>query len=110
MKVTFMKCKYCILDSEYVTSCVFIDDHGVYLEKLGETQKLNVSFESYFNTLISLFSLKSNWYRQECANPTYIVVFENKGNEEVFKFDLNTMPDNWDMFLGYINKLVGEAL
>jgi len=105
-----MKCKYTIMRNGGYISSVDIENDKIYVEEGNEKQVLDIDSKTCFNTLISLFSLKSSWSSTWCYKPVYQIEFENKGVKEVYEFDASSTPDNWLMFVGYIGKLVGESI
>lgn len=105
-----MKCKYYILGDDGLVSGVSISTNEAEITRGNERQILSASNKECLNTLICLFSLKNNWNKEECYEPVYKVVFENGNKQEVYFFDVSNVPDNFVMFQGCIDKLVGESI
>ena len=100
-----MKCVYSVKKDNIISSVVIKKDRVYFIEN-DERQSLDVDFKLCFNTLISLYSLKENWRKTKCIDPLYIINFD----DEEYCFDLNNLPDNFFMFVGYIDKLVGKLI
>jgi hypothetical protein len=105
-----MKCEYFVTRSGGYISSIVIEKDNVYLKEGNEKQVLDVDSKQCFNTLISLYSLKSSWINSECLRPIYKVCFEEQGECNIYNFDVNSLPENWLLFMAYINKLVGDAI
>ena len=104
-----MKCTFTIIDENRNVSSLVIEKNKVYFQELDEASSLlNIDEEACVNTLISLYSLKNRWENTEEGIPNYIVTFGE--NEEVYEFDTNNLPDNWPLFMGFLNRLVGDVI
>ena len=101
-----MKCVYSIVGENEFVFNVIIETNKVVLNKRNEEQSLDVDAKECFNTLISLFSLKDSWELRACSNPLYKIEFEKDGEIEIYTFDSN-IPENFDLFQAYINRLLG---
>ncbi|MBR3890562.1 MAG: hypothetical protein IKJ30_00645 [Bacilli bacterium] len=84
-------------------------DKGVFVIKKGNQEiKIESNEQERVNTLISLFSLKSIW-KKDNVESDYQVSFYNKDSVDTFYFS-NSFPSNWMIFLGSLEKLAGEGL
>ena len=102
-----MKCVFSVLKDKFYS--VSIENNRAYIECDNNVQSLNVSFRDCFNTLISLFSLKEDWVSEKCVNPVFKIEFINDDIKEEYAFK-NEVPDNFNFFNAYINRLVGESI
>lgn len=103
-----MKCE--IISFNYNSSYrIVVEINKVYIEDMEERQVLDIDSKTCFNTLVSLFSLKEKWVKKEIYTPLYKVIFEQNRKVEIFEFGID-VPENWDFFIAYIRKLVGEFL
>lgn len=100
-----MRCVFSVNNSG-IFSSVVVEKDKVYLLSNNEKQVLDINSKTCFNTLISLYSLKESWKRKECIDVKYKINFDN----ELYKFDGIDVPDNFYMFVAYINRLVGESI
>ena len=89
------------------TSKIYIDENEVRLEKEGEIVVFETTYENRFNTLVALFSCSKLWKKNTLNFPVYSVVICDK---EENKYDFDETPDNWNLFMGYIYRLIGELL
>ena len=85
-----------------------LDENEMIIEENNERMLIETKYRDRINSLISLFSLKKEWKHTETETSLYNVVFEDKGEIENFCFD--EVPSNWNMFLGYLFRLVGDFL
>ena len=85
----------------------FLDEDSFFAEENDKRINFDSTYEQRFNTLISLFSMKNGWKSEECLNPTYEVVFEDKDNIDSFSF-CEEMQSNWFFFNSYIANLMGD--
>ena len=86
---------------------IYIDDEIVYLETNGEKVEIETTFEKRFNTLISLFSCSQTWEEDDCVNAPYNVIVKDEYEKE---YSFYNVPNNWNLFIGYISRLIGEVL
>jgi hypothetical protein len=105
-----MKCKYFVISNNKLVSSVLIDSSKVVIKTEDKEQTLDVTSKVCFNTLVSLFSLKDSWSHVSCKEPIYQIEFDDNKGKDVYTFDINCIPSNFSMFLGYISKLVGDNL
>lgn len=92
---------------ETTSRTIYLDEDIFYIEEEGNRVSLDTKIENRFNTLIGLFGCKSSWNDMNVEEPIYSVSFiDNK--EEYFSFD--SAPGNWNIFMAYIDKLVGDSL
>ena len=103
-----MKCEFVSFD-DGIISKVIIEVGKICINEGKEEQVLEIDSKTCFNTLISLFSLKEKWKKEEIVNPLYKVCFEMNGKIDVFEFEID-VPENWGFFMAYISRLVGEYL
>jgi hypothetical protein len=87
---------------------IFLDEKEMVVEENMEKMVIETMYKDRINTLISLFSLKKEWKASDIDNCLYNVIFENDGIKEIYSF--NEVPDNWNMFMGYLFRLVGDTL
>lgn len=92
---------------ETTSRTIYLDEDVFYIEEEGNKVSLDTKSENRFNTLIGLFGCKSIWVDMGVEEPVYSVTFIDK-KEEYFSFD--SAPSNWNMFMGYLDKLVGDSL
>jgi hypothetical protein len=102
-----MRLEYKTIHNGSIAS-VIIDTTKAILKLDDEEQILDVSSKDCFNTLISLFALKEKWEFNTSRDCVYTVIFNNKKDTETYSFSVNSLPDNWNVFLLYISRLVGE--
>ena len=100
-----MKWIYEVRD-DFSTSIVVIEKDKVILYENGVQEILDVDLSKCFNTLISLYSLKEDWKKTSNLNYIYRISFD----KEVYEYDLSDIPENFLMFISYINRLVGESI
>ena len=91
-------------ESNLKTIC--LDDSCFFIAENNNIIKIKTKFEDRLNTLIALFGCKSKWSSNSFSDSFYKVYFSDV-NEEFFCFD--DTPYNWNMFMGYIDKLVGDS-
>lgn len=103
-----MKCTYIIFDDIDGFKKIEISKNEVSIYSEDDKITLDVDSMTVFNTLISLFSLKDSWKKKSAFNEIYWVIFENGVEKEEYKFNINNLPDNWLLFISYINRLVGD--
>lgn len=102
MKVVIMfnlqeqQCKY-----------IYIDEDNVFIMQNNQKQLLQTNEKERLKTLLSLFSIKEEWIKNENKDALYKILFVDK-SEEIYSF--NDIPDNWITFMGYVYKLVGDSL
>ncbi|MBR3890714.1 MAG: hypothetical protein IKJ30_01415 [Bacilli bacterium] len=92
---------------ETTSKTIYLDEDVFYIEEEGNKVSLNSSYENRFNTLLGLFSCKSTWKDMDLEDSIYNVTFIDE-KEETFTF--SKAPGNWNMFMAYIDKLVGDSL
>lgn len=92
---------------ETTSRTIYLDEDIFYIEEEGNRVSLDAKIENRFNTLIGLFSCKSTWKDMDLEDSIYNVTFIDE-KEETFTF--SKAPGNWNMFMAYIDKLVGDSL
>ena len=85
---------------------ICVTDSSFFVEEDGDKVILKTKEEDRFNTMIGLFGCRNSWEKNSLENPTYRVTFIDNF-EEVYDFD--NSPDNWNMFMGYLEKLLGDS-
>lgn len=103
-----MKFKMKVHLNESSTKIFNLDEESFYVEEEGNKLCFNNTYEDRFNTLISLFSLKNEWVKDENKKGVYELIFENNENVDLYNFS-DEFPDNWFLFNSYIYNLVGEV-
>lgn len=92
---------------EQYDKIICIDEDVVFIAQNNDKQIIETTYKDRFNTLLSLFVLKTDWKNEKEYNPLYEVIFENN-SKEIYSF--KDTPSNWIMFMGYLSKLVGDSL
>ena len=87
---------------------IYLDEKEMAVEENNDRLVIETSYRDRINSLISLFALKKDWECKEGVTSLYNVMFENKGETQVYCFD--EMPVNWNMFMGYLYRLVGDSI
>lgn len=87
---------------------IYLDENEMWIKEADNKQLIDINYKDRFNTLLSLFLLKKEWNNERSSNPSYEVMFEDNNSVEIYGFE--EMPDNFNMFLGYLAKLVGDLL
>lgn len=84
-----------------------LDEECFYVEENGNKISFNSTYESRFNTLISLFSLKNEWKEYYSEYDECILTFDDKDKMQCFSFS-NIFPDNWALLNCYLHNLMGD--
>lgn len=105
-----MKCEYFMIRDDGFICRVIIEKGKLIIKKENNEQVFEVDLKESFNSLVSLFAIKNSWKKEVCVNPIYQVNFVKEDEKEIFQFNIETLPDNWSMFLAYVSKLVGDAI
>ena len=93
---------------EFVELVKSLSEEELFIEESTNRLVIDSSYEDRFNCLLSLFMLKKSWIQNTNNNYVYRVAFYNNSNVEVYSFE--EIPDNFDMFMGYVAKLVGDLV
>ena len=85
---------------------ISLDENELWVQEAQEKVLIDSNYKDRFNALLSLFMLKTEWEKTEDIDSMYKIMFEQKGKKELYNF--NSVPDNWNMFMGYLLRLVGD--
>ena len=88
---------------------IHLDEKEMFIEENDQRELINCNYKDRFNSLMSFFFLKQEWTQVELDSFEYKITFENNGKQEVYSFDEH-LPDNFNIFMGYIEKLVGDSI
>ena len=87
---------------------ICLDEKEMIIEENNERLLIETEYRDRINSLISLFAFKKEWEYTEEGTSLYNVMFEDKGEKQIYCF--NEMPVNWNMFMGYLYRLVGDSI
>lgn len=93
---------------ENLPKFIYLDENEIWIQEADNKQLIDSNYKDRFNSLLSLFVMKNDWNVLKSNNPICEIMFEKEENVQVYKFD--EVPDNFNMFMGYLSRLVGDSL
>ena len=88
-------------------SDIYIGEEEAFFVKNNKKVFVPCDKERRFNTLISLFGLKTRWKSEDCDNPRYLISFKDNNEESVYSFDID-LPFNFLLFNSCVVRLLGD--
>jgi hypothetical protein len=85
---------------------ISLDDSCFYVTQDDNKIEIDTNYKDRINTLIALFGCKNNWELNSYDEPVYRIYFTDTLQEV---YDFYNAPSNWNLFIGYIDKLVGDS-
>ena len=86
---------------------VYLDDNEFYLKDDNDVINIETDYTSRFKTMLSLISCCEEWEENKLNDGIFCVDIIS---DEERRYAFNEPPFNWQLFIGYIYRLVGESL